>query len=224
MSYCFHGKTAIVTGASRGIGKKIADDLKSSGATVHSFSSLDFDLSDTSQTLAFCALIEKLEKIDVFIYSAGMLGSQDELSETFNVNVVSAHLLMDSCFKVMSQQGYGKIVTIGSIAAERFRKQRSIYSATKAGLVSLTKAKALDYSVSNVLVNCVSPGPTMTDMISSSMSDKQIADLSSCFPLGRLAETSDISELTMFLCSDKNNFVTGQNIVIDGGLTLHAGF
>jgi len=224
MNLNFDKKIAVVVGASRGIGKKVSEDLELLGAKVHRFSSSDYDLSKADEVLSFCYLLERLERLDILVYSAGIIGAPDNADEVFDINALSALHVMDSCYKVMSKAKRGHIVTIGSIAANRFRSNRAAYSSSKAALVALTKSKALDFAEANVLVNCVSPGPTLTDMISKSMSENEIDELSKLFPLKRIALPSDISNMVMFMCSDNNRFMTGQNIVVDGGLTLRSGF
>jgi len=126
-------------------------------------------------------------------------------------------LITGQVSRLMKKLNYGRIINIASIWSVISKPGRSIYSATKAGLVGMTKAAAAELGDWGILVNSVSPGFTMTELTKKSLSGSEIKDLSAQIPLKRFALPEEISKLVLFLASDLNGYITGQNIVIDGG-------
>jgi 3-oxoacyl-[acyl-carrier protein] reductase len=119
--------------------------------------------------------------------------------------------------KIMKSNGYGRIVNISSIFGVISRGKRSIYSITKFGLRGLTLAASNELARHNILVNAVSPGFVLTELTKGILSKKEIADLSKQIPVGRFARPEEISKVVLFLASDMNTYITGQNIIVDGG-------
>ena len=113
----------------------------------------------------------------------------------------------------------GKIVNISSLAGTLVQKNRSIYSISKHAVNGLTKALAADLAHKKIIINSVSPGPTKTQMVRKNLSKRNIDKICKLIPLRRLASTKEISSLVIFLVSDYNKYINGQNIFIDGGLT-----
>ena len=114
----------------------------------------------------------------------------------------------------------GKIVNISSIWGVKSKKYRSLYSTVKTGIIGMTKSTSIEMAP-NILVNSVSPGFTNTELTKESLTKEESNEISKQIPLNRFAETNEIANLVIFLCSDLNTYITGQNIIIDGGFTKH---
>jgi 3-oxoacyl-[acyl-carrier protein] reductase len=120
----------------------------------------------------------------------------------------------------MKANGYGRIVNIASIWSTATKGGRALYSMTKTGLVGLTRTVAVDMAPYNVLANSVSPGFTRTELTASTLSEDDAAAMAAQVPLNRFAEPAEMSKVIMFLASGLNTYLTGQNIVVDGGFTI----
>jgi len=180
-------------------------------------------------------VIAKYGRIDALINCAGIqtYGSLTETTEsvwdqTFNVNVKSMFLTSKHVAKIMISQKYGSIVNISSVQSLVSQKTVIAYSASKGAINALTRASAIDLAESNVRVNAILPGSVDTPMLRQAADlhrgslsiDDVIADWGSGHPLGRVAKSSEIGDLAVFLASDNSSFITGASIVIDGGLTV----
>ena len=119
----------------------------------------------------------------------------------------------------MIKRKFGRIINISSIFGVVSKSGRSLYSTTKFGLIGLTKSSALDLAKYNILVNSVSPGVIKTKLTKSILSSKQLSKIRQDIPLKKLGDVSDVSNLVCFLCSELNNYITGQNFIVDGGYT-----
>ncbi|MBI5700625.1 SDR family oxidoreductase [Candidatus Saganbacteria bacterium] len=215
------GKKALVTGGSRGIGKAIADLLKKEGFAVLAPTRKELDLADNSSVANYISLLTG--SIDVLVNNAGInpIGNISEiddkdLDETIKINLSSPIRLIRGIVPMM---GKGRIVNISSIWSEVSKPGRGVYAATKAGLNALTRTLAIELGERGILVNSVSPGFVETSLTRQNNSEEQIASIKKLIPLGRLANIDEIAHLVCFLCSDKNTYITGQNIIIDGGYT-----
>ena len=120
----------------------------------------------------------------------------------------------------MIENKQGSIINIGSIFGTVSKMGRSPYTATKSGIIGVTKTMAIDLAEHNILVNCVSPGFVDTELTRKVLSEEQMKIMSERIPMKRLANTKDITPIILFLCSEFNTYITGQNITIDGGFTL----
>ena len=217
-------RTVFLTGASRGIGKAIFKLLQKEKYKIIAPMRQELDLS---KPISIKHLIEinKKAEIDILINNAGINFPQwiDELEDEninqhIQINLVSAIKLIRAFVPQMKKQKWGRIVNISSIFGIVARGKQTMYSATKHAINGVTKALALELGPYNILVNSVCPGFTKTDLVMRNPPEK-IADLAKDVPLGRLAEPEEIANLVSFLISDKNTYITGTSVVIDGGFT-----
>uniref|UniRef100_A0A450S9F9 3alpha(Or 20beta)-hydroxysteroid dehydrogenase/3-oxoacyl-[acyl-carrier protein] reductase n=1 Tax=Candidatus Kentrum sp. FW TaxID=2126338 RepID=A0A450S9F9_9GAMM len=241
----FQDQTALVTGASRGIGKQIARDLLECGAKLivtakhrdeesalynqlgSSISFLAVDFSNEDSTQRFLREIGFLDRIDVCINNAGILRYQpiteipaSDWDEIHAVNLRAPFLVTQAVAKIMQPRGYGRIVNIASIWGHITLRERTAYTSSKFGLRGLTVNSAVDLAKDNILVNAVSPGFTLTEMLENTRSPDELQELAKSVPLGRLAKTTEISRAVLFLASKLNTYITGQSLIIDGGYSI----
>lgn len=215
-------RTALVTGASRGIGAAIAARLQDEGLRILSPPSKVLDLSSTVSIDTY--LSQLTDPIDILVNNAGInrLGSIDEISgkdfeEVIQVNLLGHFRLTQGLVKGMKARGYGRIVNISSIWSLVSRERRVTYSAAKAGLNGLTRALALELAPYHIMVNAVAPGYINTELTKKNNAPEALERIVGEIPVGRLGEPAEIAECVAFLCSPKNSYMTGQVIVVDGG-------
>ncbi len=182
------------------------------------------DFTDRSSTQEFLGRLGSLPKLDVCINNAGIGDhkpydqvTEEDWERANAVNLKAPFLICQVVASIMKRQNYGRIVNISSIWGHISREKRSVYSSTKFGLRGLSATYALELAQHNVLVNVVSPGFTLTDMVRKNYTEAELADVRSQVPVGRLAEPSDISHAVLFLASDLNSYITAQSLVVDGG-------
>ena len=241
------GKVAIVTGASRGIGKGIAIELAKAGAcVVINYKSNDEAAEETLQEIkeiGVAALkikgdvsdyefskqmikttVEKLGKIDILINNAGiskvelfMDAVPEEWDNILNVNLKGAINCSHSAVKEMIKQKSGSIINISSIWGNVGASCEVIYSASKGALNSFTKALAKELAPSNIRVNAIAPGVIDTEM-NCWLSDDDREALVQEIPMMKFGETQDVGKLVTFLASENSRYITGQVITIDGGM------
>ena len=231
------GKQALVTGGTRGIGFATAAELKKFGfdVTVTGTGSngkrpsgcryLRVDFSDSADLEAFTRRVLEMD-FSVLVNNAGIneVGPIEKVSaEVYDriqqVNVRAPFLLLQAVLPGMKRRGFGRIVNIGSILGVVGKAGRAAYSTSKSALLGLTKVSALEGARHNVLVNCVSPGFIETDLTRRILGREGMKRMASLVPLKRAAHPQEIARWIRFLVSNENTYMTGQNIVVDGGFT-----
>lgn len=218
------GRTALITGASRGIGRAIAEMFHGCGATVLTPTRQEMDLSSNGSIDRYCASLSL--PVDILVNNAGInpLASAAEFTDadldaTLQLNLAAPMRLIRAFSPGMAQRGYGRIVNISSIWSGVSKPRRFVYSTTKAGINGMTRAVALELADSGVLVNAVAPGFVNTELTRQNNSEEALREIAGLIPTRRLAEPAEIAELVGFLCSRRNSYITGQTIFADGGFT-----
>ena len=217
-------KTVFISGATRGIGQAIYQKLKKENYKIIAPTRQELDLSDNTSINRYIEANKNL-KVDILINNAGINLPTwiDELTdENINlhdqINLISPIKLIRTFVPNMKKNKWGRIINISSIFGIVARAKQTMYTATKHGLNGVTKALALELGPYNILVNSVCPGFTNTDLVKRNAPEKNnmlIKDI----PLGRFAEPKEIAELVSFLISEKNTYINGECITIDGGFT-----
>ena len=245
MNLDFTDKTVIITGGTRGIGAAIAKVFLKAGAQLLVTGTKDgnpkiqrlsddnnntqyhqLDFSSDNSVNKFLNAVHKLKKIDVLINNAGVnkIESISNISSKDwdwinTVNLKGPFLLTRAVSETMKKQNSGKIINVASIFGVVSKQKRAAYSSTKWGLIGFTKGVALDLAPFNVHVNAVSPGFVDTDLTRRILGPEKIKNLQKTIPQGRLANPDEIANVVLFLCSDLNSYITGENIIVDGGFT-----
>ena len=219
----FEGKTVLVTGGTRGIGRQLTKDFIEQGAKVIATSTGTLNFLNEESVQSFLKSI-KDTSIDICINNAGINEvkpfcetSDEAWDDILEVNLTGAYKISKAVLGGMASRGYGRIVNVASIWSHKSRVGRAAYSASKFGLRGLTQAVAAEAASQGVLVNSVSPGFTMTDLTKKILGKDGIREVEASIPLGRLATPKDISNVVLFLSSDLNSYISGQDIVVDGG-------
>jgi 3-oxoacyl-[acyl-carrier protein] reductase len=244
----FNNRTALVTGAGRGIGKAIAELLAKNGVTVICVSksaascgavadaitaaggkakALAVDVADgAAVALASEALLKEFGKIDILVNNAGITRdgllarmSDEDWNAVVQTNLTSAFHWTKHIGWPMCRARWGRIVNIASVVGVVGNAGQANYAAAKAGLIGLTKSVAKEFAKRGVTANVVAPGFITTDMTSGLPEEVKKAALAG-IPLQRFGEAADIANMTAFLCSEEANYVTGQVFTVDGGMTM----
>lgn len=238
----FSGKTAIVTGGTRGIGKCIVQQFAANGCSViytgtrkgakampgnARFEPLD--LADEESIARFVKeVIEPHPGIDILVNNAGInkIEPVDEITDEdwekiLTVNLTGAMRMTRAVARSMKKRGKGgRILNFSSIFGIVSKSRRNAYSASKTGLIGLTRASALDLAPDNILVNAICPGFTLTELTKTILSKEDMEELRKEVPLQRFAEVDEIARAAVFLCSEENTYITGQTLLVDGGFTI----
>ncbi|MBV5338571.1 MAG: 3-oxoacyl-[acyl-carrier-protein] reductase [Deltaproteobacteria bacterium] len=241
-------KVAVITGASRGIGRSIALALAAQGATIVA---VDMDQASTEAVVAelqaiggkalavvgnvtvsadvermIDAAIEAFGRVDILVNNAGitrdgllMRMKEEDWDAVLNVNLKGAFLCTRAAFKVMSKQRYGRIINIASVVGQMGNAGQANYCASKAGLIGLTKSNAREMAKRSITVNAVAPGFIATAM-TDALSDKVRAELTAQIPLERLGSADDIANAVVFLASEAAGYITGHVLSVNGGMYM----
>ncbi len=236
-------KNIILTGATGGIGNSIVDTLVKLDANVlvsgtneqkleelkKKYKNLIIvkqDISIHSQLEGFIEKCNSLlgEKIDILINNAGITKdnltirmNKTEWDNVININLTSTFLLTKYTIKKMLKKKFGKIINVTSVVAHTGNLGQANYSASKGGILSMSKSLSLEYAKKNITVNCIAPGfinTAMTEKINNEYKNQ----LKSKIPLDRFGTPEDIANCTAFLCSDLSNYITGETIHVNGGM------
>lgn len=232
------GKVALVTGASRGIGKAIAEQLASLGATVIGTATSDSGAlaisdylgdagnsdEDLSNTIA--SINEKYGSIDILINNAGitrdnliMRMKDDEWNDILNTNLSSVFKLSKAVMRGMMKKKQGRIVSIGSVVGSTGNGGQANYAAAKAAVIGFSKSMAREIASRGITVNVVAPGFIDTDM-TRGLSDDQKSAIFKDIPANRLGDPKEIAATVAFLCSDLAAYITGETIHVNGGMHM----
>ncbi len=240
------GKIALVTGASRGIGKAIAEELVAKGATVIGTATSEkgaeaisaylgqhgkglvlnvTDLTSIEQTLA--QIKAEFGEIDILVNNAGitrdnllMRMKEEEWSDIIDTNLTSVFYLSKAMLRSMMKKRYGRIINIGSVVGSSGNPGQTNYCAAKAGLIGFSKALAQEVASRGITVNVVSPGFIATDM-THALTDDQKQVILSQVPAGKLGEAKDIAKAVAFLASEDAGYITGTTLHVNGGLYMN---
>jgi 3-oxoacyl-[acyl-carrier protein] reductase len=217
-------RAVLITGASRGIGAAIKARLSDEGMTLLTPGRAELDLLSSAAIDTYLGSLNS--PVDILVNNAGInyLAALEEITpeslETMvQVNLTAPLLLIKGIVPGMKKNRFGRIVNISSIFGIVSKERRLLYTTTKSGLIGMTKTLALELGAYNILVNCLAPGYVLTELTRQNNSPEEIERISSAIPLKRMAEPEEIAETAAFLCSEKNTYITGQTIVVDGGFT-----
>jgi len=245
----FSGKKILITGGTRGIGAAIVKQFHLSGADIiltgttskgleesqirnekeglYGIHYRQADFTDKLSLDSFLSYVESITDLDILINNAGINRNnlitdivRSDYDRILQVNLVAPSLICQSACRVLKNRKYGRIVNIASIWGSISKAGRSVYAETKAGLQGFTRTIAVDMAPYGVLINSLSPGFTRTELTEAMLTVEEIEELAAQVPLKRIAEPYEMAKVALFLSSDLNTYITGQNIIVDGGFTI----
>lgn len=242
------GQTALITGAGRGIGKAIAEALAKKGVNIAVADvnleiaqesanelarlgvktiALKVDVSNSSDVAAmFEETVKAFGKVEIVVNNAGitrdgllMRMKEEDWDAVLNINLKGSFLCTREAIKVMAKQRYGRIINIASVVAFMGNPGQANYSASKAGLVGLTKTTAKEYASRGITVNAVAPGFIQTAM-TDALPENVKQDMMKAIPMTRFGTSEDVANAVVFFASPESNYVTGQVIHVNGGMYM----
>ena len=241
MSKDLEGKTALVTGGGKGIGKAISGALAAMGARVivnyrgdagaaESTASeiggeaLQCDVSDGA---AVAAMVKSIGQVDVLVNNAGAVRDnlllrmkEEDWRHVIETDLTSAFHTTKAVLMGMMRARWGRVVNINSVVGITGNAGQANYAAAKAGLIAFTKSMAKEVGSRSITVNAVAPGYVRTELTSSSMTEEMMQAVVEATPLKREGTVDDIAAAVAFLCSQRAGFITGHTLVVDGGLSI----
>jgi 3-oxoacyl-[acyl-carrier protein] reductase len=243
-----NGNVAIITGASRGIGKaisiqlaiagakvvcvsrnlsdvkQVAEEIKSQGFIADAYACNVSELKNFTELVKY--VLDTMGKVDILVNNAGitrdgliMRMSEQDWDSVLNINLKGAFNGTKAVLRSMVKQRSGRIINISSVVGLTGNAGQSNYAASKAGLIGLTKATAKELASRGITVNCIAPGYIKTDM-TNQLSDEIKETLIKQIPLGRIGDTKEVAALVQYLCSSEAAYITGQTLTIDGGMVM----
>lgn len=240
----FNQQVVLVTGGTRGIGQKLVSDFAQTAELVlatgthpeiveklnkESDPNVQYLVGDFTHKAGIHAFLKELKAfpiIDVCVNNAGInrINPVDETKEQdwddlISVNLTAPLLITKEISQKMKKNGYGRIINIGSIFGQVSRAERTPYTASKYGVRGLTVTSSIELASQNILVNTLAPGFIETELTEKVLGREEMTRLSQMVPAQRLGTTQDISNVALFLASRQNTYLTGQNIIVDGGFT-----
>ncbi|MGC6230758.1 3-oxoacyl-ACP reductase FabG [Hafnia paralvei] len=241
----FEGKIALVTGASRGIGRAIAENLVARGARVIGTATSDKGAADISAYLGengkgynlnvvdqasidavLSAIRTEFGEIDILVNNAGitrdnllMRMKDDEWQDILDTNLTSVFRLSKAVLRAMMKKRCGRIITIGSVVGTMGNAGQANYAAAKAGLIGFSKSLAREVASRGITVNVVAPGFIETDM-TRALTEEQRAGILSQVPANRLGDAKEIANAVAFLASDEAGYITGETLHVNGGMYM----
>ncbi|MEH6577561.1 MAG: 3-oxoacyl-ACP reductase FabG [Amphritea sp.] len=242
------GKVALVTGATRGIGKAIALELGRQGAVVIGTATSDSGASSITEYLkeagvggaGMCLDVGSNESVDavvkavqdqfgavtIIVNNAGITRDnimlrmkEDEWDSVINTNLKSIYRVVKGCLRGMTKARWGRVINVSSVVASMGNAGQVNYAAAKAGIEGFSRALAREVASRNITINCVAPGFIDTDM-TSGLAEEHKQTLQSQIPLGRLGQPEEIASVVGFLASDAGGYVTGETIHVNGGMYM----
>jgi 3-oxoacyl-[acyl-carrier protein] reductase len=241
------GKVALVTGASRGIGRAIASRLAEQGATVvaaargenaresvdaiaaagHAAHAMTLDVTDAAAVEAApSAVVKEHGRLDIVVSNAGIARDQllmrmkrDDWDAVVATNLTATFLLAQAAMRPMLKQRSGRIIAISSVVGQTGNAGQANYAASKAGLIGFAKALAREVASRSITVNVVAPGLIDTDM-TRAIAEKAQIDWASQIPLGRLGTVDEVAAAVSFLASDEASYITGHVLAVNGGMYM----
>lgn len=239
MNINFKNKTLLISGGYGDFGKAIIKKFLKHGANIiftttnknklkneKKIKVFHLDFTCKESIIDFQKKIRKIKRIDFLINNAGINIidpiyniKKEDISKIVNINLEGPIWLSQIISKKMIKYNFGRIVNISSIYGVVGKQKRSLYSSTKFGLIGLTKSSAIDLAKNNILVNSISPGIFKTKLTEKILGKLGMTKAKNAIPLGKLGSPRSIADLCLFLCSSYNQYITGENILIDGGYT-----
>ncbi len=235
VSYDFSGQTAIVTGGAKGIGRAIAERLKQSGADVWVWDVVPLDLKgirslqvDVTNPVQIAAAVKQVAKetelVEILVSNAGRLGevqpfelhTRENWRQIIESNLLGTFEVCHQVLPLMRRDGSGRIVTLGSMAGKEGARNMPVYSAASAGIIAFTKALGRELAHVGIRVNCVTPGPIETDLITS-LGNSVVSGMIASSPMLRLGHVDEVAALILWLCSEDCTFSTGAVFDVSGG-------
>ena len=245
----FTGKTAVVTGGSRGLGRAVCLELAAGGANVvlcyagnenaanetaaacealgAKVLAVRCDVADSAQVKALMGeALKVFGRIDILVNNAGitrdgllMMMKETDFDDVINTNLKGAFLCMKAVARTMMKQRYGRIVNLSSVVGLRGNAGQVNYAASKAGVIGMTKSLAKELASRGVTVNAVAPGFMETDMTAAMPEAAKPATLAA-IPMGRMGAAEDVAKAVAFLASEEAGYITGQVVAVDGGMAM----